>query len=277
MLTAPGIVSASTTTVTGTYKDLNDFGFIVDPMTGIFDGPEASIPTAEMPGRLDVVVLNDRPTGSTRELTVKGIVTAATPSALTTAVRNLTAYARRAVAVKTIRDANTYLPVVRCRVSEEPFATQARVPATRITLTWQAANPFWFATSETSLSFAAGATQMPLGTARSYPIIRATGAFTNLLITLKNSAAATIGTLGITVALGNVAHYVEIDCTPGQRTIIRNTGASAEAMDLLSSGDFLALDPKDADPFTPTWPTLEASITSGALASLTARFRRAYF
>ncbi len=274
-LSRPGIVSVSVTTVSGSYKDLNDFGFIVDPITGVFDGPAVSKPTASQPGRLDVAVLNSRVTGEEREVTVTGMVMAATPSALTTNLRNLIGWCRRAVALKTVHDANSYLPIDRVTVTTTHPPAQGIAKSCSVTIGFIATDPLWYATSASAVSFAGGATQMPLGAAPSKPVIRITGALTNPTITLKNSSGATVGTMGFTVVLANAAHYIEIDCA--NRTIVHNTGANADGSGLLTSGDFLTLDQADADTVTPTWPTLEVAVTAGAVSAALSTFRKAYF
>jgi phage-related protein len=269
-----GIASVSVTTVTGTYKDLNDFGFIVRTIRGVFDGRVANYPTAELPGRLDTAVLDTSATGSPRDVVVEGTVEAATIAALTTAIRDLTGWCARAVALKTVHDTASFLQVKQVTVSTTPPDMQGIVTAHPVTITFRAFDPLWYSTSLSAVSFSA-ATAMPLGTAPSKPVIRVTGAYTNPTITLKNSSAVTVGTMVFTVVLANAAHYIEIDCA--NRTIVHNTGSNADGSALLTSGNFLTLDPSDADTTVPTWPTLEAAVSAGSISSATSTFRKSYF
>lgn len=271
---APGIVSVSVTTISGTYKDLNDFGFIVDPITGIFDGAKVSFPTASMPGRLQTVVLNTEPTGEPRDLTVKGTVEAGTVALLTAQVRDLVGWCRRAVAVKTVHDANTYLPVSQVSVDIEHPSMQGVALTCGVAITFRAFDPLWYATTASAITFTTN-TAMPLGTAPSWPVLRGTGIHTNPLITYKNHTGGTVATIGLTISIPGAADYWEIDMA--NLTIVKSVSAViTDAIATLTSGGFFALDPADADTVTPTWGSLTVSYGSGSSTAVST-FRKSYF
>lgn len=275
-ISAPGLVSVSVTTVTGTYKDLNDFGLIVGATPDVFSGPIRQYANGEMPGVMRAVRLNSLPTGGVSSVTVEGLVVATSLANLTSQIRQLKGWCASAVALKTFHDSGTYLAVskVRSLVSVNYPMKGPHYTATA-TIDFEAADPFWYDTSETTVTFTAGATATALGNTDVYPLVRLTGAFTNPLITVKSSAGATVATLGLTVVLANAAHYVEINMAPVTgRTIVKHTGALSAAEDLLTSGGFFGFLIANADRLTPTWGTIEASVSAGSISTATAIYRK---
>jgi hypothetical protein len=274
----PGIVSVSRTTVTGTYKDLNDFGFIVGRPLDAFKGVQRQYQNGEMPGTLGAVRLHTRPSGGVASVSVEGTVVATTSALLTTAIRNLKGWCAGAVALKTVHDANTFLAVSYVGTSAEVrYPLGGALFACDMTLEFEAADPFWQDTSLTTATFTGGAASTALGTADSYPLVRITGALTNPTITVKNSAGATVATMAFTIVLANAAHYLEIDCTPiTGRTIVKHTGALSAAEDTLTSGGFFGFLYANADPVTPTWGTIEVAVTAGSVSAATAIYRKKF-
>lgn len=271
---APGIVSVSVTTVSGTYKDLDDFGFVVDPMRGIFDGAKVSYATEQRPGRLETVLTSLTATGQPRDLVIEGHVIADTLAALTTNIRNLTGWCRRAVAVKTAHDSATFLNVKQVDVQITHPPMQGVALTCGVSITFRAFDPLWYATSASAVTFSSN-TAMPLGTAPSRPVLRLTGTHTNPTITYKNSGGTTITTLVLTITIAGATDYVEIDCA--SLTIVKSVSSViTDAIDTLTSGDFIVLDPADADTVTPTWGSLSVSLGSGSVTAVST-FRPAYY
>jgi hypothetical protein len=274
---APGIASVSITTVGGTYKDLADFGFVIRRPNDMFSGPRRTYPTIGMPGVMQAVRLNASPTGGVRSVTIQGTVVAATSALLTTNIRNLRGYCAQAVALKTLHDANSFLQVSKVHATVSPHYPLTGLRAAEVTIEFEAADPFWYATSQTTATFTAAPASTPLGTADSYPLVRITGALTNPTITVKDSGGVTVATMALTITLANAAHYVEIDCAPiTGRTIVKHTGSLSAAEDTLTSGDFFGFLVANADIVTPAYGTIEASVSAGAIASATAIYRAAY-
>lgn len=275
-----GLVSVSTTTETGTYKDLRDFGFVLAKPVGVFSAPSVSYASAQIPGALQSIRLHSTPTGNPRVFTIEGAVVASSSALLTTNVRNLVGWCSRAVALKTFHDANTFLRLKQATVTVDPHYPHVAGPefGAGVVIEFEAVDGLWYDTSQTTATFTGGAATTALGTAVSYPVVRLTGAFTNPTITVKNSGGSTVATMTLTVVLANAAHYVEINCTPVTgRTIVKHTGALSTAEDLLTAGDFFGFDPANADTVTPTWGTIEASVTAGSITTATAIYRKAYY
>jgi phage-related protein len=277
-ISAPGLVSVSVTTVTGTYKDLNDFGLIVGATPDVFSGPTRQWANGEMPGVMRAVRLNSLPTGGVSSVTVEGLVVATSLANLTSQIRNLKGWCASAVALKTFHDANTYLAVsaVRSTVSVN-YPVKGPLYTASASIEFEAADPFWYDTSQTTVTFTGGATATALGSTDSYPVVRLTGAFTNPTITVKNSSGSTVATMVFTIVLANAAHYLEIDCNPVTgRTVVKHTGSLSAAEDTLTSGDFFGFLIANADRLTPTWGTIEASVTAGSISTATAIYRKRY-
>jgi hypothetical protein len=276
---AAGLVTVSTTTETGTYKDLRDFGFALAKPVGVFSAPRVSYASAQLPGVLQSIRLHSTPTGSVRQFSIEGSVIASTAALLLSQIRALTGWCARAVAVKTFLDSASFLRVRQGAVTvEEYFPVSGPEYGARVVIEFEATDPLWYDTSTTTATFTSGAATTALGTAISYPVVRLTGAFTNPLITVKSSAGATVATMGLTIVLSNAAHYVEIDMAPVTgRTIVKHTGSLSTAEDILTSGSFFGFDPANADTTTPTWGTIEASVSAGSISAATAIYRKAYF
>jgi len=271
-----GIVSVAVTSVTGTYKDVADFSFTVESWTDALSGPARTFATANVPGNVETVKLSTSPTVKPGEIQIVGTVTGATKAAMLTSLRQLKGWAVRAVALKLLAlDANTFVEVDQVGAPVVHFSPNGVHPAARVTLTFQALKPYWQSTSLSAVTFTGSATDMPIGEAPSRPVIRLTGAYTNPTVTYKNSAGSTVGSFTLTVTLANAAHYVEIDCA--RRTIVHNTGSDADGIALLTAGDFIALDPADADTLTPDWGTLAYTVTAGTVSSATATYRANYW
>jgi hypothetical protein len=274
-----GLLSVSATTETGTYKDLRDFGFVLERPIGVFSSPVVSYASAQLPGVLAGIRLHSTPTGSARSFSIEGNVVATSAATLTSRLRDLTGWCARAVAVKSVHDSSTFLRVRQASVTVDPIYPIAGPDyAARVIIEFEAVDGLWYATSTTTATFTGGAASTALGTAISYPVVRVTGALTNPTITVKDSSGATVATMGLTVVLANAAHYVEIDMTPATgRTIVKHTGSLSTAEDLLTSGDFFGFDPANADTVTPTWGTIEVAVTAGSVSAATAIYRKAYY
>jgi hypothetical protein len=269
-----GLVSVSTTTITGTYKDLADFHFAVDAPTP-FAERRVLTPSSSMSGRLSSAALGTRPTGRPRDTRIVGTVISSSAANRLSDVRNLVGWCARAVALQTHLDANTFLQVDELTEasSEDLPPTAGRYPA-RVTLSFMSLDPLWYATSQSAVTFTTD-TAMALGTAPVAPVIRITGTLADPTITLKDHSGATVTTLGLTITQAGASDYVEIDC--GAQTIVRSVSSVlSDAISTLSSGYFFELDPADADTVTPTWPSLSIAYGSGS-GTAVSTYRKAYF
>lgn len=136
-----------------------------------------------------------------------------------------------------------------------------------VSFTLYCPDPLIYQRYSTRIPFTSQKAAMPLGRAPSLPIIRIAGAVTNPVLTLRDIRGAIVKTLGLTVTLG-ATEYVEINCETSAITRV-TAGVAANAPALMTSGDFLMLDPHDGDPVTNLWPTLECSPTAACEALYT--------
>lgn len=144
-------------------------------------------------------------------------------------------------------------------------------PVSEITMTLVCHDPLAYDKLCLGIGFGATLQPCPLGTAPSLPTIKIAGAVTNPVLTYRDFRGVAKKTMGFTVALG-ASEYLEIDNELMQ--INRYTaGVKANGLGLLSSGDFIMLDPQDGDPSDAAWPTLECS---PAPVGAEAFYRRSY-
>jgi phage-related protein len=263
----------SVTSDIGTYRDLRDFNFIFERGEGLF-GRDFTYPTAPMPGRVSQARLSGSKTGQPRVASVNGLIDSPTPAQLTTDLRAIVGWCDRAVALKSGHDLTTFLRVDKLTVIPDIPDPQLIQRIGRVRLMVTAEDPRWYSTTLSQITFTTN-TQMPLGEAAVGPIIRITGIVSNPTITLKDYTGAAIATLVLTISLPGASDYVEIDCE--RQTIVKSVASVlSSAADTLSGGDFIELDPKDADTVTPTWPSLSVAYGSGS-GTATATFRKAWY
>lgn len=149
-------------------------------------------------------------------------------------------------------------------------APQFDNPFSEVTISLICHDPLAYDKLCTAIGFNSVLQPCPLGTAPSQPTIRIAGPVTNPVITYRDVRGVVKRTMGFTVTL-LATEYLDIDCE--LMAISRYTaGAKANGIALLTSGDFIMLDPQDADPWNSAWPTLEVS----PAASAEALYRKAY-
>jgi len=272
-----GIVSAAVGSVTATYKDLADFGFTVESWTDALSGPARSFSTAAVPGRLETVKLAPDPAVKPGQIIVNGTVTGDTISDYLTNLRNLKGWAVRAVALKLLAlDAATFVEVDQTEAPVVHLGIPGLTPATRVSITFQALKPYWQSTTLTSNTLTTGLTEQALGTAPVRPVIRFTGAPTGLTLTYADYLNTTVGTLTLS-GLDAGATYTEIDMDV-MSVVQMISGVLTNAIDTLDNAtDFFALDPKDADTVTPTWPKLKYALAGGSVSGVTCSYRKGWY
>jgi hypothetical protein len=272
-----GIASVSVTTTTGNYKDLADFGLTVDGWGEAMGGPTREYPVASRPGRIGQSKLSTDPLYESKTVTLTGTVTADTFAAHITALDGLKGWCARAVALKiSSLDSTRFLQCNLVAVNVEPIGVPARTPASRVALTFEALeDPLWYATSATSNSLTTSLTEQPLGTAPVRPVITVTGNPSAFSLTYANSAGTTVQTLALAALETSGATQIVIDMA--NLTVVQTISAvDASAIAKITTGDFFALDPKDADTVTPTWPKLLYTAT-GTVSAVSCVYRRAYW
>lgn len=272
------IVSASVTTVTGTYKDLADFGFTVETWTDALSGPARSFALGTVPGRLDTVKLATDAAVKPGQIVITGTVAGDTMSAYLTNLRNVKGWAVDTVALKFLAlDANVFVEVDQTEAPVIHIGIPGLTPATRLSITFQSLKPYWQSTSVTSNALSTSLTEQALGTAPVFPVITFTGAPSGLTLTYADSAGTTLKTLTLAGLTTVGATQTVVDCAAS--TVIQTiSGDATDAIDkLVEPSDFFSLRPKDSDRVTPTWCKLKYSLSGGSVSGVTCAYRKAYW
>lgn len=270
------ICSVSVTTVTGTYKDLADFGYTVDTWVDALSGPSKSLAVASVPGKTETVKLSTTPTVKPGQFQIVGTVIGATIAEYLTNIRNLKGWANDAVALKLLAlDTTTFIEVDQTEAPVVHIGPPGVTPASRVTITFDALKPYWQSTSVTSNAITTSFTEQALGTLKVYPVIRFTGAPSGLTLTYADSAGTTVQTLTLAGLTTSGATYTEIDMA--NSTVSQMISAVlTNAIDKKTTGDFFALSPKDSDRVTPTWCKLKYSLSGGSVSGVTCDYRKLY-
>lgn len=214
------------------------YGFTLDSAPGWLDTPRREIPSAKVLRRGGARVL-DNPRDQVRQLTLRGTVTGTTAQDARDKIDALKlALSLPTGAQFTFDDLLTRYVIARCESFRvPPFGPSMiqRKLAVEILLT--AHDPYSYATTLTTV--AGNTPALPLGTGPMRPVITLTGAVTNPVITWKNNAGATVGTLSFTVTMiaGDVL-IVDSDA----KTVKLN---GVNRLDLIASGDFFTFDPAE--------------------------------
>jgi hypothetical protein len=238
--------------------DTSLLGLVVETVTGLSDTPALTPRTRERYGWAGMMEVAAYPQLAPRTITVTGTVLAATPAALETAIDALKAKCVPAtVRVRFVSNATREWVVRLTELTMTPLpGPMFLAPARSITLKLLALDPYGYDLSSTVIGSIANAdSPCAVGTAISRPVLRCTGAATNPLWTYKNQAGTTVRTLQLTITVAG-GDWVEVDCAA---MTIRKSVSSVitDALTTLTSGDFIALDPKDGT------PTLRVSVGTG--------------
>lgn len=241
--------------------DAATYGLRVSRVLGAGDAPPRTDTTAVVRGRAGATRLADAQEG-VRTITVRGALVAASAADVQTKRDSLLAVVggtsvRLRTADATAREITATLSTCTFPEVQRQFA-QRRLP---VELAFTALDPYWLATSDTTVSIAAvdTPTELPLGTAPVRPVITVTGAGTAVTLTLKDSAGALVHTLELTGLAGT--GDVVVDC---DALTITEDGTDAIAQ--LAAGDFFLVDPLAyGDPLTSAWPTLEVSAGTASI------------
>jgi hypothetical protein len=265
------------TTVAGTYKDLADFGYTVEGWVDALSGPTRSFATAPVPGRIETVKLSSAPAVKAGQFQIVGTVTGDTMAGYLANLRNLKGWAVRAVAVKLLAlDSTVFMEVDQADAPVVAVGMPINL-ASRVTVTFDALKPYWQSTSLTSNALTTSFTEQALGTAPVRPVITFTGAPSGLTLTYADSAGTTVQTLTLAGLTTSGATQTAVDCY--NSTVIQTiSGVATDAISTLDNAtDFFALDPKDADTVTPTWPKLKYSLSGGSVSGVTCVYRKNYW
>lgn len=254
-------MSARTLIVDGT--DFQTIGFIGDRFPAAFDAAGRNFQEAQAHGRIGRVLTTVKPDVSSRSFTINGHIVA---SDAATADSNLHEIKYRlyndSVLLRFSRD-ETLEYRARCvAIRASPLQPEMTQRAYDCSLQFLLIDPRTYAVSDSVVAFTT-ATDMPLGTAPTEPIIRLSGG-TNPILIYRDSTGTEVARMEFTWS----GTYIDIDMD--RKTVIDN--AAANQVSTLTTGEFFSLDPYDGDYPTSDWPTLEVNSGSGS-----ATYRKAYW
>jgi hypothetical protein len=281
---APGLVSISTTTIAGTYKDLADFNFVVENWPDILSGPLPEYVEGTRPGRVDTARLDDYPRFRPAEFQVVGTVYARSSgysvSSMLTDLRSLKGWCARAAYLKVNTLDSAMVREARLvGVTAQDIGVVGGTAAMRVSLSFKGHDPLWYSTSETSNAITTSFSAQALGTAPVWPVVTVTGNPSALTLTYADSAGATVQTLTLTGLVTSGATSTVIDMN--RHTVTQVIAAvSANAIEYLDTAThFFALDPAHGDYSviaSPAHPQLKYSAT-GSVSSVACVYRKAYY
>jgi len=243
--------------------DLSLIGFIGESFPSAFDTGVRNYKEQQAHGRIGRVIVTAEPDVNVKNFIVSGHLLGDT-RALADAQLHELKYRLYKDTVN-IRFANdeTIEHRARCTVVQATALTpQITQRAYNVSLRFLLTDPRTYAIADSVVGFTT-ATAMPMGTARTEPVIRLTGGTDPVLI-YKDSSAVEVARMELTWS----GTWIDIDMD--RKTIIDN--AAANQIAALTTGEFFALDPYDGDYPTLAWPTLEVSSSTGQ-----ATYRKAYW
>jgi len=255
--------------------DLHNLGFALNVPGGVRDlAGGREYPAVEAPGRDGLVLSSTLPKVGARELVLPGHVVADTHATLLTYLDALKY--RLSLGLLDVRLADDTTKRIFARLSRFTSLPAPRELARRIAeieIRLLAHDPYWYTVALDSTAFTTSNTAMALGTAPTRPtMIRITGICVNPIVIYKNSAGIEIRRMGFTYSQPGATDKIEIDCI--NQTITKTvSGTPSNAASLLTSGDFITLDPQHGDYPNSAWPTLNLSVSSGTPTCLCEYYR----
>lgn len=251
-------------TINGT--DPRTLGLIISDITGWLDAPALSYQAITVPGRPGQLIINPTADVAPVRNVARGIVEG---TDLTTSRANFDKLKAlfasvSGVAVGFLDGPGRAVTAYCTRFAALPGAAQMISRKIAVEIELVAFDPYEYDTSATTVALTAVAAALGLGTAPVRPVITITGAATNPVFTLKNSAGTAIGSLAL--ALTTVAgDSLVIDCA--KRTVRLN---GVNRLDAVTGGDFFTLDAIAQGVYSSSsWPTLTvAGLGAGTAAAV---------
>jgi phage-related protein len=251
--------------------DLGTLGFNIENPQGWRDGPTSrQLLVAERVNRPGGIVIGDEPREGGRRITVAGVIKGSSAANCRTILDEIQERLAGGSSQVIFGDeTDKYVDAWLERIETVGVGRSFVDRWLRLRILLHCPDPRRFATSASSVNGITTATDIPIGTAKVYPLLTINGTATNPTITYKDKDGTTVQTMAFGALSLGAADYLEIDCDA--LTIKLFDPSESNAIDELSGGDFIVLDPADADPWAPDWGTLEVS--SG---DLDVDYRKAY-
>lgn len=264
--------------------DVSTLGYYVEQVGGWLHGPSRQYPQMALPGRMGNVLASD-PSATARQVRLVGTIRTAanTVAARMDAEKQLKALAYRGLVRLTVDDdVNAPLcidGVCEAGAIEPKGGHPTTMPATGVELQFTCPDPTWYDVQASIAWAGTSATAIPLGNApASDSIVRIAAPVwsanvENPTITYSNAGGTTLGTMlfnGLTLTAGQ--DFLEVDLDRATATL-SDAGVRSNAISLLTSGNFFALDPMDGDYVQSAWPRLKVTATAGT-PSTTITYRK---
>jgi phage-related protein len=241
--------------------DTSKLGLYVEQVDGLDDGADINPKTVAIAGRDGVAIAATKPEAGPRAIAVRGVMKAATNTALRT---NIDLLKDRVYAgdVEIRFGQLDRFTLARCRGIKYPAELpQLASKGFPLEIQLLCPDPAFYAVEPTLVGLSSAKALLPLGTRRVRPVIHIMGAVNNPVLTYRDQAGVAKRTMAFTVNLG-ANDYLEIDCDRGTVTKYA-AGVASNGIALLTAGDFITLDPLDAFAELSSWPSLELSGGAG--------------
>jgi len=243
--------------------DTSRLGLVVRRWDGADGAPTRTAVATAALNRSGRVLMDGRPSMDTRLLLLEATMLHTSIVARQTALDSLKQrLGHGPVEVRFVdRPGVVFLALLRRATEAPPEAGQALEATRFVTLELECLDPYLYETGRQLVALSSTPVRVPLGTVPSPCVIRIFGAATTPTITLRAANGTVLDALSLAVTLG-ANDALEIDSDRG--TITRYiAGTPSEGLSLLSSGNFLVLDPGDGDGTLDGGPTLDVSSGTG--------------
>lgn len=252
--------------------DLSAQGLAVSLWPGALGVPDTSVETEEISGRAGQIIMGSEVTAGARTITVSGTLVQTSLAAREAAWAAIT---RRLTGLLELRflDRPGQFIMARCTgASLDPGRSwQGTSRGGRVALTFTADDPYFYDVNPEVVALATTAHPVPLGDAPQTGLLTLAGPATDPFVVYRDAAGVVRQTLafgisGSTLTLGS-ADALVCDLSTAQVTLVQS-GVQTDGAPYVLSGDLPTLDPADADPDAPAWPTLEVDDTTRAVTGI---------
>ena len=252
--------------------DMTRLGLLVtDGLTDHRAGPQVSVPSAAIPGRVGAVLLSNYQTIGPRAFDVSAVQQSTTLAQLEANTDDLKRRAYDGLVEVRLADSTARHYNARCMRLEvaprAPVLWDGGIVRQDVRLRFVADDPLAYDNTDQSVGLSTATAELPTGTGDSLPSVVVNGPTTQgFTLTVKDQAAATIFTLTLssTVTLSST-EFVTVNSAAG--TVVGTTGDNLIAT-LSTGSQFPVVRAQDGAGSTSPWPTIEVD-TTGVTGTVT--------
>lgn len=238
--------------------DLSNLGFRVSQINGTRGGVANAPKSRKIPGRAGLLRTSLAVEMATRTIIVNGTVTGTTIDDLNLkldAIKfRLTAGWMLEVTPGDLLD--SYFVCLPVQIDELDWPVGQVIPKADVQFRFECFDPYRYSTNLQMINLSVIPQPVPLGSAPSAPIVQI-GNVTNPVVTFRNLLGGTTKTMGFTITLAST-DWLEVDCN----TMLISkyvAGVKSSVPTVLTSGNFIILDPSEGDGANNQWPTIEVT------------------